>query len=61
MQKIRNSCLSCFSTRSEAVLDQAVLDSNRPIYVKSLNSRFLKMEESKQSAVTTLLKDVDGT
>ena len=54
MQKIRNSCLSYFSTRSEAVLDQAVLDSNRPIYVKSLNSRFLKMEESKQSAVTTI-------
>ena len=28
MQKIRNSCSSCFSTRF-----QAVLDSNRPIYV----------------------------
>ena len=28
MQKIRNSCFSCFSTRF-----QAVLDSNRPIYV----------------------------
>ena len=39
MHKIRNSCLSYYSTRYEAVLDQAVLDSNRPIYICTYNQK----------------------
>ena len=43
MQKIRNSCFSCFSTRF-----QAVLDSNRPIYIAIIKI-YAKHVEAKQN------------